>query len=100
MYKGKIICINLAFSLFQIVFHELAVTVGILLNLICRTIQHIVQALQVLLRGLVLVEQIHEEATVTHWPSWGFELAAYENVEYFDEYNDETKALVATIQLV
>lgn len=30
---------------------------------------------------------------VTHWPSWGFELAAYENVEYFDEYNDETKAL-------
>lgn len=31
-------------------------------ELICRTIQHIVQALQVLLRGLVLVEQIHEEA--------------------------------------
>ncbi len=30
---------------------------------------------------------------VTHWPSWGFELAAYENVEYFDQYNDETKAL-------
>lgn len=30
---------------------------------------------------------------VTHWPSWGFELAAYENVEFFDEYNDETKAL-------
>lgn len=34
-------------------------------------------------------------STVTHWPSWGFELAAYENVEYFDEYNDETKALNA-----
>ena len=33
--------------------------------------------------------------TVTHWPSWGFELAAYEDVEYFDEYNDETKALNA-----
>lgn len=31
----------------------------------------------------------------THWTSWGFELAAYENVEYFDEYNDETKALNA-----
>ena len=30
---------------------------------------------------------------VTHWTSWGFELAAYENVEYFDLYNDETKAL-------
>lgn len=34
-------------------------------------------------------------SSVTHWPSWGFELAAYENVEYFDEYNDETKALNA-----
>lgn len=34
-------------------------------------------------------------STVTHWPSWGFELAAYENVEYFDEYNDETKAMNA-----
>lgn len=34
---------------------------------------------------------------VTHWPSWGFELAAYENVEYFDEYNDETKALNAEV---
>ena len=34
-------------------------------------------------------------SAVTHWPSWGFELAAYENVEYFDEYNDETKALNA-----
>lgn len=33
--------------------------------------------------------------TVTHWPSWGFELAAYEDVEFFDEYNDETKALNA-----
>lgn len=32
---------------------------------------------------------------VTHWPSWGFEMAAYENVEYFDQYNDETKALNA-----
>lgn len=34
---------------------------------------------------------------VTHWPSWGFELAAYENVEYFDLYNDETKALNAEV---
>ncbi len=34
-------------------------------------------------------------STVTHWPSWGFELAAYENVEFFDEYNDETKAMNA-----
>lgn len=34
-------------------------------------------------------------STVTHWTSWGFELAAYENVEYFDEYNDETKAMNA-----
>lgn len=33
--------------------------------------------------------------TVTHFPSWGFELAAYENVEYFDEYNDEIKAINA-----
>jgi len=32
---------------------------------------------------------------VTHWCSWGFELAAYQNVEYFDLYNDETKALNA-----
>ncbi len=32
---------------------------------------------------------------VTHWTSWGFEMQAYENVEYFDEYNDETKALNA-----
>lgn len=32
---------------------------------------------------------------VTHWPSWGFELAAYEDVEFFDEYNAETKALNA-----
>ena len=31
----------------------------------------------------------------THWCSWGFELAAYENVEYFDEYNAETKAMNA-----
>ena len=31
----------------------------------------------------------------THWTSWGFELQAYENVEYFDEYNAETKALNA-----
>ena len=29
----------------------------------------------------------------THWTSWGFELQAYPDVEYFDEYNDETKAL-------
>lgn len=35
--------------------------------------------------------------TTTHWTSWGFELAAYENVEYFDEYNDETKALSAEV---
>lgn len=34
-------------------------------------------------------------SAVTHWPSWGFELAAYENVEYFDEYNAETKAMNA-----
>lgn len=34
---------------------------------------------------------------VTHWCSWGFELAAYENVEYFDEYNDETKAMNAAV---
>ena len=34
-------------------------------------------------------------STETHWPSWGFELAAYENVEFFDEYNGETKALNA-----
>ncbi len=33
--------------------------------------------------------------TVTHWPSWGFELQAYPHVEFFDEYNDETKALNA-----
>lgn len=33
--------------------------------------------------------------TVTHWPSWGFELAAYEHVEFFDEYNAETKAVNA-----
>lgn len=32
---------------------------------------------------------------VTHFTSWGFELAAYENVEYFDEFNAETKALNA-----
>lgn len=32
---------------------------------------------------------------VTHWPSWGFELQAYPEVEYFAEYNDETKALNA-----
>lgn len=32
---------------------------------------------------------------VTHWTSWGFELAAYEDVEFFDQYNDETKALNA-----
>ena len=31
----------------------------------------------------------------THWCSWGFELAAYENVEYFDQYNAETKAVNA-----
>ena len=30
---------------------------------------------------------------VTHFTSWGFELAAYDHVEYFDEYNAETKAL-------
>ena len=30
---------------------------------------------------------------VTHWTSWGFEMAALPNVEYFDLYNDETKAL-------
>ncbi|MBQ8159737.1 MAG: extracellular solute-binding protein [Clostridia bacterium] len=34
---------------------------------------------------------------VTHWTSWGFEMAALENVEYFDEYNDETKALNAAV---
>lgn len=34
-------------------------------------------------------------SSVTHWPSWGFELAAYENVEYFDEYNQETKEMNA-----
>lgn len=34
-------------------------------------------------------------APVTHWPSWGFELQAYPEVEYFAEYNDETKALNA-----
>lgn len=32
-------------------------------------------------------------STVTHWTSWGFELAASEEVEFFDEYNDETKAV-------
>ena len=30
---------------------------------------------------------------VTHFTSWGFELAAYDHVEFFDEYNAETKAL-------
>lgn len=30
---------------------------------------------------------------VTHWTSWGFELAADMDVEYFDEYDAETKAL-------
>ena len=34
-------------------------------------------------------------APVTHWPSWGFELQAYPEVEYFELYNDETKALNA-----
>ena len=34
---------------------------------------------------------------VTHWTSWGFEMAALPNVEYFDEYNDETKALNAEV---
>jgi len=33
--------------------------------------------------------------TTTHWPSWGFELAAYPHVEFYDEYNDEIKALNA-----
>lgn len=32
-------------------------------------------------------------STVTHWTSWGFELAASEEVEFFDEYNDETKSV-------
>ena len=33
----------------------------------------------------------------THWTSWGFEMAAMPDVEYFDEYNDETKALNAAV---
>ena len=32
---------------------------------------------------------------VTHWPSWGFELQADVNVEYYDNYNDEAKAINA-----
>ncbi|MDR2657379.1 MAG: extracellular solute-binding protein, partial [Oscillospiraceae bacterium] len=37
---------------------------------------------------------------VTHWTSWGFELAAYPNVEYFDLYNDETKALNEEVRAI
>lgn len=37
---------------------------------------------------------------VTHWNSWGFEMAAYPNVEYFDFYNAETKELTAKVNAV
>ncbi|MBQ9262823.1 MAG: extracellular solute-binding protein [Clostridia bacterium] len=33
----------------------------------------------------------------THWTSWGFEMQALPSVEYYDEYNDETKALKAVV---
>ncbi len=35
--------------------------------------------------------------TVTHWTSWGFEMAALPNVEKYDKYNDEIKALSAAV---
>lgn len=34
---------------------------------------------------------------VTHWTSWGFEMAALPDVEYYDMYNDEIKALNAEV---
>jgi hypothetical protein len=34
---------------------------------------------------------------VTHWTSWGFEMAALPNVEKYDKYNDEIKALSAAV---
>ncbi len=34
---------------------------------------------------------------VTHWTSWGFEMQALPNVEYYDKYNDEVKALNAEV---
>lgn len=33
---------------------------------------------------------------VTHWPSWGFEMSADPDIEFFDEYDAETKALNKT----
>lgn len=30
---------------------------------------------------------------LSHYPSWGFEMAADPKIEYFDQYNDETKEL-------
>ncbi len=35
--------------------------------------------------------------TATHWTSWGFEMQALPTVEYYDKYNDETKALNAAV---
>ena len=35
--------------------------------------------------------------TVTHWTSWGFEMQALPNVEYYDKYNDEVKSLNAEV---
>ena len=34
---------------------------------------------------------------VTHWTSWGFEMQALPNVEYYDKYNDEVKNLNAEV---
>ena len=34
---------------------------------------------------------------VTHWTSWGFEMQALPNVEYYDKYNDEVKSLNAEV---
>lgn len=40
---------------------------------------------------------VYPSISVTHWTSWGFEMAAMPEVEYFDQYNDETKALNAEV---
>ena len=34
---------------------------------------------------------------VTHWTSWGFEMQALPNVEFYDKYNDEIKGLNAEV---
>lgn len=35
--------------------------------------------------------------SATHWTSWGFEMHALPNVEYYDQYNDEVKTLNAEV---